>query len=1743
MLIQNYANLTLNNMTLDATQGTNNVGYVLSTNNGETTINDTTITAKTGGVAFDVYSFGSYTGNKVTLTGDSVITGDVEIGSSNVPDGGLTLNLDSGKLNGTLKNANIAEGTVVNGTKTNAEFSQGAPEGYVWQDQNDGTSKLVKQYTVKFVDADGTTALAEAQQVAEGDVAEKPADPAKTGYEFDTWKLGEANYDFTTPITENITLVATWKAKVYTITYDLDGGALAEGQSNPTTYTIESDAITLTNPTKAGYDFAGWTGTDLSAVAPSVTIAKGITGDRSYTATWTAKKYTVQFVNDDNNNTVLQTGEVAFGDTPTYDFNNKGVPTKPADGYTYTFAGWTPAVAAITEVPTDGKITYKATYTKEENTFTIKFMNEDGTGLYDAITAKYDTTITPPTVTKPGYVFSKWVCVEDATKTVPAKMPAENLTFRAEWTNDTWTALAATPGATVEGNTFKYSALTLDYSQVDTSIGRNWPAAWVGINVFAPATINAGNIDSVKYDRTGNATLNGQFFGTDDRTGSSFSNNKDGEDPYYIGVWVPLSRESVEKALEQGVTKIYRSYSFYTKEDKSDSQTFTVEIDITNLVLNKDAATDPEIKVVDGVIVDKNENYNVTLKLDGGAWTATQGEAWTDAEGGKATSVRYNHTATKPADPTKVGFKFLGWFNGEEAFDFATPITAAIELTAKWDREAYTITYNGLEDATVAPANKTEYNVDTEDFTLTNPTKVGYTFKGWSGTDLTGDENTVVSITKGSTGDREYTANWTANTYTVEFVKNNESATGTMANMTFIYGKEKALTANAFQLANNNFVGWATAPDGNMVYSDKADVKRLNLNDAEEGKFTLYAVWTEMDKITVTYKANYTADPAVADKTASFFVGVPQPLDKDAFTREGYTLTGWNTRDNGRGTYYDPDEVVELEKNLTLYAEWTVNQYTVTFKDAGANGAVLSTAQYDYGTKAADIVKPAGPTKEATAEKTFTFNGWTPAIEDVTVDATYTATYTEADRTYTVTFDSQGGAPAPAAQTVTYEGRASKPADPTKEGFAFAGWELGDVAYDFNTPVTGDITLTAKWAEAVASITRAGNTTYYTTLEDAFANAEDGDTIEVLKNCTGNGIKVPQGKFAQGLTVDFNGYTYTVDGTTVGSTGTETQGFQLLKDNKITFKDGTITGSSNNTPTLIFLIQNYSDLTLEGMNLSLEGKYYKQYTLSNNNGAIVIDGSTINAPDYSWANLKPSDVNSFAFDVCRYSSYPSVSVTVTGDSVINGDVEVSASNSDPKSGMNLMLESGKLNGDIVLDKSAQTIIDSGSEKAAVTEKNTFNHEPAEGYGWKDNGDDTSTLAKLFTVTFKSDDEVFATQEKFSGEKATEPETDPTKDGYEFDTWKLGEADYDFTTPITGNITLVASWKAKVYTITYDLDGGALAEGQSNPTTYTIESDAITLNNPTKAGYTFAGWTGTDLAAATMEVIIAKDSIGDREYKATWTAKDIIVSFDADGGAFTAQSGLTVDTTDKTKATMTGKTGSSIRLPKASREGSTFLGWTYGDDVLAAGYAFELTATDEPVTMKAAYEKNTYYVFYSLNGGEASGLANGAVYQKAEFGTEITLPEPTWTGHTFKGWKLDNNKTYATKPNKEGADTDWIFTVPADSVMLLAQWEVTKYTIKFVDEDGTELQSSEVAEGETPAYEGEEPTKAATAQHSYKFKGWTPEIVAVTADATYTATYTETVNKYTIKFVNADGTELQSSEVAYDETPAYTGETP
>lgn len=170
------------------------------------------------------------------------------------------------------------------------------------------------------------------------------------------------------------------------------------------------------------------------------------------------------------------------------------------------------------------------------------------------------------------------------------------------------------------------------------------------------------------------------------------------------------------------------------------------------------------------------------------------------------------------------------------------------------------------------------------------------------------------------------------------------------------------------------------------------------------------------------------------------------------------------------------------------------------------------------------------------------------------------------------------------------------------------------------------------------------NGTRYDTLQEAVNEAGEGDTINLLESTAGSGVKVASGK---NFTIDFGGFTYTVNDETVGSTGTETNGFQILKDSNITMQNGTISAGKYAK----ILIQNYSDLKLNNLTLDAKDSNSIDYVMSNNCGNVqIIGNSSIYAP-----------TGEKAFDVCwaPNKGYPEgAQVTVDTTGTIDGIVEI-----------------------------------------------------------------------------------------------------------------------------------------------------------------------------------------------------------------------------------------------------------------------------------------------------------------------------------------------------------------------------------------------------------------------------------------------------------------------------------------------------
>lgn len=419
-----------------------------------------------------------------------------------------------------------------------------------------------------------------------------------------------------------------------------------------------------------------------------------------------------------------------------------------------------------------------------------------------------------------------------------------------------------------------------------------------------------------------------------------------------------------------------------------------------------------------------NETFNESGKLAEGAkmpaaaqtyyakWTPSEyGITYTGIEGSAPdvtlpTTHTYG-TATEIPNLTRTGYVFNGWVvNGEGAAQTnltlgAEDYTGAVTLTAAWTAERYAIIYE-LDGGVNAAGNPAQYTVD-QTITLEDPTKPGYTFKGWyADKDFT---TLTVGIPVGSTEAKTFYAKWEQNPYKITWnVNEGDELTGEGYTVEAFYGNPITAPSDPAR-RGYTFGGWYT--DG----SNFAENTKFKTGDKmPEGDVTYYAKWTAI-QYTITY--NLDGGTNVSGNPAQYTVETGK-IKLVAPTKMGYAFEGW---------YSDAertDRVAEIAAgstgDVTLYAKWTINQYTVTWETNGGNDPTGSnyTTTADYGTA---IVRPDDPTKEADAQYTYTFGGWytdraltQPLDDNATVPAENMTVYAKWNttlQTYTVTWHIQ----------------------------------------------------------------------------------------------------------------------------------------------------------------------------------------------------------------------------------------------------------------------------------------------------------------------------------------------------------------------------------------------------------------------------------------------------------------------------------------------------------------------------------------------------------------------------------------------------------------------------------------------------------------------------------------------------------------------------------------------------------------
>ena len=401
-----------------------------------------------------------------------------------------------------------------------------------------------------------------------------------------------------------------------------------------------------------------------------------------------------------------------------------------------------------------------------------------------------------------------------------------------------------------------------------------------------------------------------------------------------------------------------------------------------------------------------------------------------------------NSTAIAPPTPNKAGYNFSGWYSDSlltSAFNFSTPITAAITLFARWTINSNIISFNSNGGSSVSN-QAVVYNF-TATLPTPAPTKVGYSLAGWYSDSLLMNP---FSFSTPITGAITLYAKWILNTYTVSFISNGGSA---VASQTIAYNSMAIQPTPSPTKTGYIFSGW---------YSDSLLTTVFNFSTPITATITLYAKWTT-NAFTVSF--NSEGGSVVGTQAVAYNTTAAQPTP--APTKMGYAFSGWYS-DSLLTTAFNFS--TPIMATIMLYAKWTTNTFTVSFNSEG--GSVVGTQTVAYNTTAAQPT-PA-PTKMG-----YTFSGWysdsllttafnfsTPIMATITLYAKWTT------NAFTVSFNSEGGSVV-GTQTVAYNTTATLPSPaPTKMGYTFSGWysdSLLTTAFNFSTPIMATITLYAKW--------------------------------------------------------------------------------------------------------------------------------------------------------------------------------------------------------------------------------------------------------------------------------------------------------------------------------------------------------------------------------------------------------------------------------------------------------------------------------------------------------------------------------------------------------------------------------------------------------------------------------------------------------------------------------------------------------
>ena len=917
----------------------------------------------------------------------------------------------------------------------------------------------------------------------------------REGYSFKFWSREGQSTDVTGQTVSGWTnLYANWEANEYTVTFDANGGEKAD----PAKKTVTYDAMygDLATTSRDGYTFLGWfTEQDGGEEVTNETIVK-TAGNHTLYAHWAVTPHNV-YAFARVNSTFAPLTSVEFGDYVTLNdatLSRLGLGSYNANGYISIgvlknfdemalaadmYFGNDAELAAVVNALADNIVLEQGVDKKTAKKIAWTY-------LFQVDNSDYMTEAGYPTKDDNGYQLSGNLNLATVMFNAGANdvenMPVANYTYDDVidiydfyFDGDTFTLPTTEP--TRKGYTFKgWSAEVLvsdvDVYDADTDADADLYKAGDEYTIKEGGVKFTAQWEIKTYIIASDLRLNGNE--TVKETGKTYSwTHRYGGNYGEIIDYTEMFDELTKKAMEVDAANEPFSVEIKLCVPKSD-ELFNEKI----LTYGQDGAGwNPGVKNTAYIWGYATTSYQVIFDAKGGSAVDTQ-------------IVNYGEKATAPTTELK-GYDFLGWYDAEgNLFDFDTEITHKTTLTAKWEKKTYTIAatlylngadkdhpvmvddgrypwshrYSGKFEETISydemfkvlkdramevdAANDPIDSVVTLCFPGDYPATAEKLFNetiltygqdggGWN----PGNKNTAPIW------------GFAVNVYGVTFdymIEGNTDANTTLrVNYNEQVAEPESLTRTGY-----TFIGWYTD-------ADCTEGNEFDFTTPITKSMTLYAKW-QVNQYKVTYDANGGVEADPSEAMVDFGAKVPNSTT----TREGYTFLGWFVGDTD--AKWDFENGTMGAEDMTLTAHWQANEYKVTFDANGGVDADPESKTVTYDAEYGDLAE--------TSREGYTFLGWyTEEDGDDKVEET-TIVKTAEDHTlyahwqinvYTVKFVSFDEVVA--TQEVEHGKTATRIKTPETNDYVFKGWYLNGQLYDFNTPVTSDITLVAQWVTKTPS--------------------------------------------------------------------------------------------------------------------------------------------------------------------------------------------------------------------------------------------------------------------------------------------------------------------------------------------------------------------------------------------------------------------------------------------------------------------------------------------------------------------------------------------------------------------------------------------------------------------------------------------------------------------------------------------------